>query len=76
MLGKSGSRKPTGETESSRRSFLKGILAGAGGLAAAVALLPRAGSAKAGRKSEAGQTPEPILYHRTEYVDQYFRTLS
>lgn len=76
MLTKRGSRKSTGERGASRRNFLRGVLAGAGGLAAAVALLPRTGSARVNRKREADQAAQPILYRRTEYVDQYFRTVN
>lgn len=76
MRGKGGSRKATGGAQASRRSFLKGVVAGVGGLAAAVALLPKAGAAKVRRGAPADQTPKPILYRRTEYVDRYFRTLS
>ena len=56
-----------------RRSFLVGLLTGAGGVGA-LAALPR----KATAKKELAQAPEasgPILYRRTQEVERYYKTL-
>ena len=54
-----------------RRKFLTGFLATVAGVATAF-LAP-----KRGRAVEKGSTPEagPILYHRTEETERYYRTL-
>ncbi|MBI3330220.1 MAG: hypothetical protein HYZ81_26375 [Nitrospinae bacterium] len=59
---------------SSRRGFFKGLLIGVGTAAALAAgkKTPQAGEPE--ETPEKAGTPEPILYHRTEYVDRYFRT--
>jgi len=54
-----------------RRAFFTGLLAGAG----------VAGVALAGSKAQAADAPPaqkakgPVLYHRTEDVDRYFKTM-
>jgi hypothetical protein len=52
-----------------RRLFLKGLLTG-GGLAVALGMVPKKTAATTTR-----QGPDPILYRRTEHVEQYYRTL-
>jgi hypothetical protein len=54
--------------EGGRRLFLKGLLTG-GGLAVALGMVSKKAAAQA--KGE----PDPILYRRTEHVEQYYRTL-
>jgi hypothetical protein len=57
-----------------RRTFLFGLLTGAGavGAVAAVGRAPRP-ETPAAAATAAG--PEPILYRRTEHVEAYYRTL-
>lgn len=58
-----------------RRTFLVGLLTGAGVVAALGAAVPRKAS---GGKTAAGATSsaaEPILYRRTEEAERYYRTL-
>jgi len=55
--------------EGGRRSFLKGLLTGAG-VAVALGMVPK----KAAAQKKAGG-PDPILYRRTEDVEKYYRTL-
>jgi hypothetical protein len=55
-----------------RRKFLAGLLAGAAGVAS-VLLAPRRARAEA-KKTEAPETG-PILYHRSEETERYYRTL-
>ena len=59
---------------SSRRGFFKGFLIGVGAAAALAVgqLKTQAQGSEQGPGKAA--TPEPILYHRTEYMDRYFRT--
>jgi hypothetical protein len=55
-----------------RRTFLVGLLTGAG--AAAVSAAPRA--ADTGEpKADPPASSEPVLYHRTEDTNRYYRTL-
>jgi len=61
-------KKPVG-----RRTFLVGLLTGAG-VAAAVGATPRKAAAKkVPSKGAAGF--EPILYRRTKEAERYYRTL-
>lgn len=55
-----------------RRKFLAGLLAGAAGITAWI-LAPKRARAEA-KKSEASEAG-PILYHRTEETERYYRTL-
>jgi len=55
--------------EGGRRSFLKGLLTGAG-VAVALGMVPK----KAAAQKKPG-VPDPILYRRTEEVEKYYRTL-
>jgi hypothetical protein len=56
----------------SRRGFLRGLLVGIGAVAAAAgAPAPPPATAEAATP----ERPEPILYHRTAYMDRYFRSL-
>jgi hypothetical protein len=60
-------KKPAG-----RRRFLFGLLTGAG----AVAALSSASPAKDKTEPTAEATePQPILYHRTEETERYYRSL-
>lgn len=62
-------RKESPEVQHGRRSFLKGLLTGAG-VAVALGMAPK----KAAAASKPGM-PDPILYRRTEDVERYYRTL-
>jgi len=62
-------RKESPEVQGGRRSFLKGLLTGAG-LAVALGMVPK----KATAQTKPG-LPDPILYRRTEHVEKYYRTL-
>ena len=55
--------------EGGRRSFLKGLLTGAG-VAVALGMVPK----KAAAQKKPG-VPDPILYRRTEETEKYYRTL-
>jgi hypothetical protein len=55
---------------SGRRTFLKGLLTGAG-VAAALGMTGK----KAAAATKKPSTREPILYRRTEDVERYYRTL-
>jgi len=58
-----------------RRTFLVGLLTGAGVVAALGATVPRKAS---GGKAETPPTKsavEPVLYRRTEEAERYYRTL-
>ncbi|MEE8433810.1 MAG: twin-arginine translocation pathway signal protein [bacterium] len=60
------------QTQSSRRGFLTGMLAGLGVATAAVA----AGSSKAKAAQPDGDTPKgQVLYHRSAETERYFKTL-
>ncbi len=59
-------------SESGRRTFLKGLLTGAG-VAAALGMTGK--MAAAAPKSKKPATREPILYRRTEDVERYYKTL-
>ena len=61
-------KKPAG-----RPTFLVGLLTGAG-VTAAVAGAPRGSVSKPMVKSDAAPSG-PILYHRTEETERYYRTL-
>jgi hypothetical protein len=55
-----------------RRKFLAAFLAGMAGIAALPSLFKQARAAK---KNPTVQTKGPILYHRTEETERYYRTL-
>ncbi len=55
-----------------RRKFLAGFLAGVAGVAALLVAPKR--SRAAGKKPTVRETG-PILYHRTEETERYYRTL-
>ncbi len=57
---------------SGRRTFLKGLLTGAG-IAAALGMTGK--KAAAATKPKKPATREPILYRRTEDVESYYKTL-
>ncbi len=59
-------------SNSGRRTFLKGLLTGAG-VAAALGMTGK--MAAAAPKSKKPATREPILYRRTEDVERYYKTL-
>ncbi|MGH7388883.1 MAG: hypothetical protein ACREM3_05425 [Candidatus Rokuibacteriota bacterium] len=61
-------KKPAG-----RRNFLVGLLTGAGA-AAALAPAARAAATKE-RAPEPTTSNDPILYHRTEESERYYRSL-
>jgi hypothetical protein len=63
-------RKESPEVQGGRRSFLKGLLTGAG-VAVALGMVPK----KAAAATKQG-APDPILYRRTEDVEKYYRTLN
>jgi hypothetical protein len=56
-----------------RRTFLVGLLTGAGAAAAATAVARPASTTTP--TTEPASTPEPVLYRRTEDTDRYYRTL-
>ena len=58
--------------ESGRRTFLKGLLTGAG-VTAALGMTGK--KAAATPKSKKPSTQEPILYRRTQDVERYYKTL-
>ncbi len=55
-----------------RRMFMAGFLAGLAGVAAWL-LAPK--RARAAMKKSAAPATGPILYHRTEETERYYRTL-
>lgn len=55
-----------------RRKFFASLLSGMAG-AAALLLAPR--RARAGAKKNEAPAAGPILYHRTEETERYYRTL-
>ncbi len=57
---------------SGRRTFLKGLLMGAG-VAAALGMTGK--KAAAAPKSKKPSSREPILYRRTKDVESYYKTL-
>ncbi|MGI0037108.1 MAG: twin-arginine translocation signal domain-containing protein [Nitrososphaera sp.] len=62
-------RKESPEVQGGRRSFLKGLLTGAG-VAVALGMVPK----KAAAQKKPGLR-DPVLYRRTEEVEKYYRTL-
>jgi hypothetical protein len=56
-----------------RRTFLAGLLTGGGVAAGVSAASGKAVPAKAETPQPAA--PEPVLYHRTEETERYYRTL-
>ncbi len=64
----SQAKKPLG-----RRSFIAGLLTGAGAVGAMVAIPRKATGKKEGPRDEVATGP--ILYRRTEDVERYYRTL-
>lgn len=64
---------------SSRRTFLFGLLTGAGAAAvASVAMSPKSSRSSRGQAptSKSSQTPaEPVLYQRTAEAERYYKTL-
>jgi len=62
-------REKSPEVQGGRRSFLKGLLTGAG-VAVALGMGPK----RAAAQKKPG-VPDPILYRRTEEVEKYYRTL-
>lgn len=59
-----------------RRTFLVGLLTGAGVVAALGAAVPRkAAGGKTEPTAPAGSAAEPILYRRTAEAERYYRTL-
>lgn len=61
-------RKPSG-----RRTFLFGLLTGAGAAAALVGATRKVTGTKDKREETAAA--EPVLYRRTEETERYYRTL-
>ena len=57
-------------SESGRRTFLKGLLTGAG-VAAALGMTGK----KAAAASKKSASREPILYRRTKDAERYYKTL-
>jgi len=64
----------TPKKSAGRRTFLVGLVTGAGAAAAAVSAVPRAAATKEPAK-DSTTTSEPVLYQRTEETDRYYRTL-
>lgn len=64
-----GERKESAVVQGGRRSFLKGLLTGAG-VAVALGMGPK----KAAAQKKPG-VPDPILYRRTEEVEKYYKSL-
>ncbi|MFQ5830281.1 MAG: twin-arginine translocation signal domain-containing protein [Candidatus Methylomirabilia bacterium] len=58
----------------SRRTFLFGLLTGAG-VAAAVAALPKPARAKRVTSATPATSGGPILYRRTAEAERYYKTL-
>lgn len=63
-----------GNTPAGRRTFLVGLLTGAGAVAALNVTPPTATATKE-PASAAPRGPEPILYRRTGEAERYYRTL-
>jgi hypothetical protein len=58
-----------------RRTFLVGLLTGAGA-AAALGSIPKKAAAKKDKElARAGAASQPILYRRTQDVERYYKTL-
>ncbi len=58
-----------------RRTFLVGLLTGAGA-AAALGSLPKRATARRDKElAQAGTASKPILYRRTKDVERYYKTL-
>ncbi len=63
------------KTSVARRTFLVGLLTGAGA-AAALGSIPKKVVAKKEHESgQAGVAIQPILYRRTKEVERYYKTL-
>lgn len=56
-----------------RRTFLAGLLTGAGAVGAMAAAPPKAGAKREETRDQGDAGP--ILYRRTEDVERYYRTL-
>jgi hypothetical protein len=57
-----------------RRTFLVGLLTGAGAAAALASVPPNAAAKKEAAVAESPQA-EPVLYRRTAETERYYRTL-
>ena len=58
-----------------RRTFLVGLLTGAGAVAALSSLPKKAAAKRDEELAQAGSTIQPILYRRTKDVERYYKTL-
>ncbi len=58
-----------------RRTFLVGLLTGAGAVAALSSVPKKAAAKRDGELAQAGPAPKPILYRRTKDVERYYKTL-
>jgi hypothetical protein len=57
-----------------RRTFLAGLVTGAGAVAA-LSAAPRTDAAKHDERKDAATKADPVLYRRTEETNRYYRTL-
>ncbi len=62
------------KTPAGRRTFLAGLLTGAGAVAALTGA-PRKAAARKEPPAPDPAAPQPVLYRRTEEVERYYRTL-
>jgi len=58
-----------------RRTFLVGLLTGAGAVAALSSVPKKAAAKKEKGLARAGASIQPILYRRTKEVERYYKTL-
>ncbi len=63
------------KTSVPRRTFLVGLLTGAGAVAALGSIPKKAGAKKEHELAQAGAATQPILYRRTRDVERYYKTL-
>ncbi len=63
------------KTSVARRTFLVGLLTGAGAVAALRSASGKAVAKKERELAQVGAAPEPILYRRTHDVERYYKTL-
>ncbi len=63
------------KTSVARRTFLVGLLTGAGAAAALGSIPKKAAAKKDHELAQGGATIQPILYRRTKEVERYYKTL-
>lgn len=63
------------KTSVGRRTFLVGLLTGAGAAVALGSVAKKAAAKKDTEVAQAGTAFQPILYRRTKDVERYYKTL-